>query len=137
MAEITPSTSLEELAAIISQALVAAGILATLSGGAAVSIYTNNRYQSEDLDFVSSAAAGKLANAVEALGFVAKESQRLFVHPQTPWLLEFPAGPHGFGEKNANGAWQVLVSSNSPPRNAPSMMFRDKFRWSRFGADHS
>jgi len=44
MAEITPSSSLEELAAIISQALEAAGILATLSGGAAVSIYTNNRY---------------------------------------------------------------------------------------------
>ena len=53
MAEITSSTSLEELAAIISQALEVAGILATLSGGAAVSIYTNNRYQSEDLDFVT------------------------------------------------------------------------------------
>lgn len=65
MAEITSSTSLEALAAIISQALEAAGILATLSGGAAVSIYTNNRYQREDLDFVSSAAAGKLAKAVE------------------------------------------------------------------------
>ena len=70
MAEITPSTSLEELSAIISQALESVGILATLSGGAAVSIYTNNRYQSEDLDFVSSAAAGKLAKAVETLGFV-------------------------------------------------------------------
>lgn len=93
MAEITPSTSLEELAAIISQALESVGILATLSGGAAVSIYPNNRYQSEDLDFVSSAAAGKLAKAVETLGFVPTESPRLFAHPQTPWLLEFPAGP--------------------------------------------
>jgi hypothetical protein len=53
MAESTPSTSLEELAAIISQAQEASGFLAPLSGGAAVSIYTNNRYQSEDLDFVS------------------------------------------------------------------------------------
>jgi hypothetical protein len=104
MAEITFSTSLEELAAIISQALEAAGILATLSGGAAVSIYTNNRYQSEDLDFVSSAAAGKLAKAVETLGFVPTESQRLFEHPQTPWLLEFPAGPLAFGEQIANSA---------------------------------
>ena len=104
MVEITPSTSLEELAAIISQALEAAGILATLSGGAAVSIYTNNRYQSEDLDVVSSAAAGKLAKAVEALGFVPTESQRLFANPQTPWLLEFPAGPLAFGEKTVNAA---------------------------------
>jgi hypothetical protein len=53
MAEITSDTSLEELAAMISQILESAGILATLSGGAAVSIYTNNRYQSQDLDFVS------------------------------------------------------------------------------------
>jgi hypothetical protein len=75
MAEITSSTSLEELAAIISQALEAVDILATLSGGAAVSIYTNNHYQSEDLDFVSSAAAGKLARAVETLGFGCPQSR--------------------------------------------------------------
>lgn len=67
MAEITPDTSLEELAAIISQVLESAGILATLSGGPAVSIYTNNRYQSQDLDFVSSAAPGKLAKAIPAM----------------------------------------------------------------------
>jgi hypothetical protein len=68
MAEITQNTSLQELAAIISQELEAKGIVATLSGGAAVSMYTNNRYQSYDLDFVSSAATAKLANAVHALG---------------------------------------------------------------------
>ncbi len=43
---------LTELAAIVSDALQRVGIVATLSGGAAVSIYTENRYQSEDLDFV-------------------------------------------------------------------------------------
>lgn len=104
MAEINTSTSLEELAAIVSQALEAVGILATLSGGAAVSIYTNNRYQSEDLDFVSSADSKKLAKAVKALGFMPTTSQRLFAHPQTPWLLEFPAGPLGFGKKIVNAA---------------------------------
>jgi hypothetical protein len=36
MAEITAKTSLQEVAAIISQALVAHGLEATLSGGAAV-----------------------------------------------------------------------------------------------------
>ena len=70
MAEISSSTTLHELAAIISQALEAEGILATLSGGAAVSLYTNNRYQSKDLDFVSSASTGRLAKAVKTLGFV-------------------------------------------------------------------
>ena len=99
MVEITHKTSLQELAAIISQGLEADGIVATLSGGAAVSLYTNNRYQSYDLDFVSSAAASKLARAVKGLGFVEGEAKRLFAHPKSPWLLEFPAGPLGFGNK--------------------------------------
>lgn len=37
-------TSLEELAAIVSEALEEAGIIATLSGGAAVSIYSDDVY---------------------------------------------------------------------------------------------
>ena len=51
MAAISGDTSVEELAAIISQTLEAAGIIATLSGGSAVSVYTDNAYQSHDLDF--------------------------------------------------------------------------------------
>ncbi len=39
MAEITEATSIEELAVIISEALEAAGIAATLSGGGAVGRY--------------------------------------------------------------------------------------------------
>jgi hypothetical protein len=56
MSEIRPETSLQQLAVLISEALEQAGIVATLSGGGAVSIYTQNRYQSHDLDFVTSAA---------------------------------------------------------------------------------
>ena len=50
---ITKATTLTELAAIVSDALERDGIVATLSGGAAVSIYTDNRYVTEDLDFVT------------------------------------------------------------------------------------
>jgi len=99
MAEITRETSLQELAAIISQVLEAEGLIATLSGGAAVSIYTANRYQSSDLDFVSSVDSRKLGEVVARLGYQATESKRLFSHPETLWLLEFPAGPLGFGAK--------------------------------------
>jgi len=51
MAEITEATGIEELAVMISEALESAGITATLSGGGAVSIYSNNQYMSHDLDF--------------------------------------------------------------------------------------
>ena len=115
MAEITSKTSLQELAVIVSQALEAAGIVGTLSGGAAVSIYTNNRYQSYDLDFVSSAAASKLARAIGPLGFVESEAKRLFAHPDTPWLLEFPAGPLGFGPKVVDASYLEAIDTPFGP----------------------
>lgn len=99
MAEITAATTLQELAVIVSEALEQAGILATLSGGAAVSIYTDNQYQSYDLDFVTAASPRDLARVVEALGFVRSDARRLFEHPASPWLVEFPSGPLGFGNR--------------------------------------
>ena len=55
MSEITPKSTLQDVAAIVSSSLEQAGIAATLSGGAAVYIYSDNQYQSEDLDFVTAA----------------------------------------------------------------------------------
>jgi len=56
---ITRNTTLVELAAIVSDTLEREGIIATLSGGAVVSIYTENRYVSADLDFVTIALVKK------------------------------------------------------------------------------
>lgn len=64
MAEITEATGIEELAVMISEALEAAGITATLSGGGAVSIYSKNQYMSPDLDFLTSADHKSLLNAI-------------------------------------------------------------------------
>jgi hypothetical protein len=97
MAEITETTRLEELAVIISEALERAGITATLSGGGAVSIYSRNQYMSYDLDFVTSASSHLLLQAIAPLGFAPSASKRLFEHPRTQWLVEFPPGPLGFG----------------------------------------
>jgi len=52
MAEISEDTSIEELAVIISEALEAAGITATLSGGGAVSIYSHNQYMRADCAWI-------------------------------------------------------------------------------------
>ena len=60
MAKISEKTTLLELAAIVSGALEAAEVIATLSGGAVVSIYTEYRYLSEDLDFVTIAQIDEL-----------------------------------------------------------------------------
>jgi len=96
---ITEKTTLEELAGIVSDSLERAQIVATLSGGAAVSIYTKNRYVSEDLDFVTIALVNELKGALEPLGFSHTGQPRLsvFEHPNTKWYLEFPPEPLSFG----------------------------------------
>ena len=96
---ISKKTTLIELAAIISDSLENAGIIATLSGGAAVSIYTDNRYQSVDLDYVTAALVGDLKLVLEPLGFQHAGQPRLsvFEHPHSIWYLEFPPAPLSFG----------------------------------------
>jgi hypothetical protein len=92
---ISQNTTLEELAAVISAALESAGIVATLSGGAAVAIYTDNQYVSKDLDFVTVALIDDLAHALEPLGFHRTGQPRMsvFEHPDTKWYIEYPSLP--------------------------------------------
>ena len=96
---INRQTSPAELAARVSQALETEGIKATLSGGAAVGIYSENRYQSKDLDFVTAERAKRLAGALAPLGFALARDKRHFEHPATDLFLEFPSAPLGFGSR--------------------------------------
>lgn len=113
MTKITERTKLTDLAAIVSDALQRAGIVATLSGGAAVSIYTENRYQSEDLDFVTAALVDELKVALEPLGFRHTGRPRLsvFEHPATSWYVEFPPAPLSFGGTYVDPSHCALVET--------------------------
>jgi hypothetical protein len=64
----------------VSDALERAGIMATLSGVSAVTIYSNNEYLSRDLDFVTSAMIADLKPVLESLGFE---------HTGVPMLSQF------------------------------------------------
>ena len=99
MAEITPNSTLQDVAAIVSNSLEQAGIAATLSGGAAVSIYTDNEYQSKDLDFVTAALVADISPVLDELGFVHTGVPRIsqFSHPLIDWYVEFPPTPISFG----------------------------------------
>lgn len=110
---IDQSTTLEELAAIVSESLERAGIIATLSGGAAVSIYTKNRYLSQDLDFVTMALVHELTTALGPLGFRNTGRPRLsvFEHPDTHWYLEFPPAPLSFGGMYVDPSQCTLIDT--------------------------
>ena len=113
MAGITAKTSLTELAATVSEALRRSGIVATLSGGAAVSIYSEDRYQSEDLDFVTVALIDDLKAALEPLGFEHTGRRRLsvFEHPATRWYIEFPPAPLSFGSMYVDPSNCALINT--------------------------
>jgi hypothetical protein len=88
-----------ELAAYVQSYLEEKGIHVILSGGAAVSVYTNRRYVTGDIDFVNVRFAdrARIKRIIEEIGF--KEVGRHFEHPDTEWFLEFPPGPLALGGK--------------------------------------
>jgi hypothetical protein len=91
-------SSIEEVAATVSEALAAAGITAVLSGGAAVQIYTEGLYVSRDLDFVSPASHRDLDAVLRGLGF-SRAAGRHYIHQSVPYTLEFPPWPLAVGNE--------------------------------------
>lgn len=95
--DIHEDSPLAEVATIVCSRLEADGISVVLSGGAAVSIYSENEYESYDLDFIPTGLARRVDRTMVALGFARK--QRHWVHPRSRYWVEFPAGPVAIGEE--------------------------------------
>jgi hypothetical protein len=90
---------LADLAALICDACRRGGVEVVLSGGACVSIYTRNKYESFDLDFVLLSHDGRksVGPVLEALGF--RRDGRHFRHPETPYVVEFLSPPLSVGNE--------------------------------------
>lgn len=90
---------LAELAQYTCEGLRGKEIEVTLSGGACVSIYTENAYQSYDLDFIRQihVAFPKVAEAMIELGF--RKEGRHFIHPESDFYVEFPPPPLSVGKE--------------------------------------
>lgn len=88
-----------EFAAFIQSRLRSKGIEVILSGGAAVSIYSNNKYVSKDLDLVNTYGVNrrKIRDVMIETEFY--EDGRYFRHPDSQFFVEFPPGPLAIGEE--------------------------------------
>ncbi|WP_286240517.1 hypothetical protein [Neptuniibacter halophilus] len=95
---IHPGIIARDLAGLIASHLAEQGIDVTLVGGACVSIYSNNFYQSDDLDFVDRSYVPNVAlkEAMAVIGFT--PVGRYYEHPQSPFVVEFPSGPLSAGD---------------------------------------
>jgi len=87
--------SLKDLAGYLSRELQKEGIDLILVGGACVTIYSKNRYQSYDLDFITYEDLGKVKKALSKYGF--KYQSKYFARQDCPWIIEFVSPPVAVG----------------------------------------
>jgi hypothetical protein len=89
--------SIAELAALVNTKFAEHNMKTILVGGACVAIYSDNRYLSYDLDFVTFETKGNIKKALSELGFEPKGKH--FVHRDCPYLIEFVSPPIAIGEE--------------------------------------
>jgi hypothetical protein len=102
-----------EVAAYVQSHLRKKGIVVILTGGAAVAIYTGNRYVSADIDMVDMTFSDrkKMIAAMEEIGFY--EKNRYFIHPDTKHIIEFPPGPLSVGDEPIKQVEEMMFSTGT------------------------
>ena len=96
--------TLQDLAALVSTHLKKHSVDAVLTGGACVSIFSSNTYQSLDLDFVSSAVEDnprEIRAAMAEIGFK-RMSEGFFENSSCPFIVEFIPPPLAIGREPVN-----------------------------------
>lgn len=96
MIRISKRLTREEVAALVCRALDEEKIPVVLSGGAVVSIYSANEYESFDLDFVRVGIAHKVDDVMNGLGF--RKEGRDWKHSTSPFWVEILPGPVQVGD---------------------------------------
>lgn len=122
---ISEKTTIEEVGAIVCQALKNADIDAFLSGGAVVSIYTKNKYESYDLDFVTFGDRKKIKRVMEGLGFT-QEKSRHFIHPKSKYYVEFPGSATVIGNEPISEFNERRVKKNILKLLTPTDCIKDR-----------
>lgn len=100
---------LKSLAFLVYNTLKEHKIEAVLVGGACVSIYSQNRYMSYDLDFVTYEDLKKVEKPLETLGF--KRVGRCFTHDKCPFIIDFVNPPIAVGQESIR-TFQTLSSES-------------------------
>lgn len=118
-------TTIEQLGALVCQALKDAGIDAFLSGGAVVSIYSNNQFESFDLDFVSFADRRKIKTVMEGLGFI-QDRSRLFRHPDSIYMVEFPGTALVIGDEPIREFAERVIDGKTLKLLTPTDCVKDR-----------
>jgi hypothetical protein len=122
----------KQFAAEIVKHLHKHDISCVLVGGSCVSIYTDEKYKSRDLDFISPDSHQRIADALEEIGF--NREGKNFVHPKSKFYAEFPTGPLAIGSQipvKAEG--KIIVNKTTIKMLSPTQSVMDRlsawFHW--------
>jgi hypothetical protein len=115
-----------ELAAFVETRLRQRGIDVVLSGGACVSIYSSNTYVTMDLDLINTRFARKkdIREAMQEIGFA--QEGRHFRHPDTDFLVDFPAGPLAVGEEPVKEVCELELATGTLRMISPTDCVKDR-----------
>lgn len=132
--EIDQATTRIQLAAIVVSKLAEKGFSTILVGGSVVSIYTDNEYESKDLDFISPANHQEIALAMKELGFSQKGKD--FYHSNCHFTVEFPSGPAGIGDMEpVKPEGEIEVDGVIIKLFSPTQCVMDRLAWFYFSND--
>lgn len=118
--------SIGELAAFVADHLRSRGIDVVLVGGACICIYSENKYCSFDLDFVTTGMTSRqrIRSALAEINFV--EEQRYFKNPETAFFIEFPSGPLAIGDEPPSEITTLQYPTGSLRLLSPTDCVKDR-----------
>lgn len=125
------SLSRKELAALLSQYLRDRDIDVVLTGGSCVSIYSNEKYVSKDLDFIDNSLKSnrQIAITISELGFKQEnKNSRHFAHPDTELTVEFPSAPLTVGDEviSSEAVSEIKTDSGTLRLLSPTDCVKDR-----------
>jgi hypothetical protein len=124
---IGPTTTRAELAAMVCAALRALDDEPVLVGGAVVAIYSDGRWVSDDLDFVSWRDDKKRRPVMEELGF--RKRGAYWVHPDTELFVQFVSPPVMIGHKHVRQPARLPTAAGEVTILSPLDCVLDRLAW--------
>jgi len=117
---------IRDLAIFLCDFLARNGIDTVLSGGACVSIYTENKYLSYDLDFVllDYSQKKRIRGILEGIGF--RPEGRHFRHSDTPFIVEFLSPPLSVGEEPVKQILNIVENERKLKLLSPTDCVKDR-----------
>lgn len=127
MKRIAKGVGRAELAAIVSEALADLDDAPVLVGGSVVSLYTDGRWVSDDLDFVTWRSERELKPVMEQLGF--RKDGAAWEHAHTELLVQFVNPPVMVGSKHVRRPATMRARGRAFLLLSPLDCVLDRFAW--------